>query len=256
MNGHEVCRIIKKNKKLGDFVPVILMTAGDDVKTRVECLEIGADDYLTKPLNPLELEARVKSMLRLKNLQDEIQHSNDRLKSMNEYLQQLSTTDALMNISNRLFFNKRIQYEFQRAGRYDKPLALLILDIDHFKNINDTFGHPFGDEVLREIAKLLLDSVREVDIVARYGGEEIVVAMPETDQENALVVAERIRSVIESHTISKGQQKASVTVSLGLAVCPADCISSVDDLLKAADDALYLAKKDGRNCIKTSHDKA
>ncbi len=249
MGGHQVCRIIKGNKSFG-FVPVILMTARDDVQTKVEGLEMGADDYLIKPLNPLELEARVKSMLRLKVLQDELVSANEKLRAVNEHLQELSTTDPLMGIFNRMYFNKRIGYEFQRAERYRNPLALLMLDLDHFKRVNDNYGHPIGDQVLKKIADLLMENVRQVDIVARYGGEEIVIALPETDSKQALVVAERIRSEVEKTKVEHDGTSVKVTVSIGLSVVPDDAIETVEDLLKASDDALYDAKKAGRNCIR------
>ncbi len=249
LGGREVCRIIKGSPSFG-FLPVILMTTSADVQGKVEGLELGADDFLVKPLNPLELVARVKSMLRLKELQDELQQANERLKRMNEHLQTLSTTDPLMGISNRIFFEKRIAYEFQRAERYRKPLALLVLDLDHFKRINDTCGHPFGDEVLRAVAGLLVASIRQVDIAARYGGEELVVALPETGLDQAALVAERIRQAIERNEVADGERRVRVTVSIGAAVCPAAGVRSVADLLQVADAALYRAKHDGRNCVR------
>jgi len=252
MGGPEVCRIIKGNKSFG-FLPIILMTARDDVQTKVEGLELGADDYLIKPLNPLELLARVKSMLRLKRLQDEVIRTNERLTAINERLQALSTTDGLLGISNRMSFDKRIAYEFQRSDRYGKPLALLILDLDHFKRVNDTHGHPFGDKVLKAIADLLVDSVRQVDFVARYGGEEMVVALPETNRDQALIVAERIRSRVEALEVVDGDIRSGVTVSIGLSVCPHEIVGNVKALLKEADDALYRAKQDGRNCIRVAN---
>lgn len=251
MGGREICRIVKGNKSFG-FIPVILMTARDDVQTMIEGLELGADDYLVKPLNPLELLARVKSMLRLKRLQDEVIRANERLTAINERLQSLSTTDGLLGIANRMSFDKRINYEFQRAIRYGKPLALLILDLDHFKRVNDTHGHPFGDLVLKSIADVLVDSVRQVDFVARYGGEEMVVGLPETNADQAMIVAERIRSRVEALEVVEGDMRAKVTVSIGLSVCPHVEIGSVEVLLKQADDALYRAKQDGRNCIRVA----
>ena len=249
MGGREVCRIIKGTKSFG-YITVILMTAREDLQNQLEAVEMGADDYLIKPLNPLELQARVMSMLRLKTLQDELMRTNQRLKNMNEHLQDLSTTDPLLGIYNRLFFNKRIDYEFQRANRYQKSLTLLMLDLDHFKNVNDTYGHPFGDMVLQKVSGLLLTSVRQVDIVARYGGEEFVVALPETNIEQAMIVAERIRTAVESAVTKDGDTSVKVTISTGMAVCPDESIDSVDGLLKLADDALYEAKKAGRNCIR------
>lgn len=251
MGGREACRIIKANKSFG-FIPIILVTARQDMQTKVEGLEMGADDYLVKPLNLLELTARVKSMLRLKALQDELMGTNEKLKMVNERLQELSMTDPLTGLYNRLFFHKRIDYEFQRADRYRNPLALLMLDLDHFKQVNDTHGHPFGDYVLKKTAMLLLSSVRQVDIVARYGGEEIVIACPETNMAQAKIVAERIRSAMEKTEFSIDETSTNVTLSLGIAVCPREDLKNADDLLRAADEALYQAKQAGRNCYRCS----
>jgi len=251
MGGHETCRIIKANDKFG-FIPIILVTARDDIHTKVESLELGADDYLIKPLNRPELVARVKSMLRLKTLQDDLIDANQKLKHFNERLQELSMTDALMGICNRLFFQKRVGYEFQRASRYKTSLALLMIDLDHFKRVNDTHGHPFGDHVLIKTAELFEKCVRNVDIVARYGGEELVVALPETNVAQAKIVAERIRSNMEKTEFIQGDIKMNVTVSIGIAVFPDARIKDIEDLLKLADEALYKAKQDGRNCIKVA----
>ncbi len=249
MGGREACRIIKGNKRFG-FIPIILVTARDDIQTKVEGLEMGADDYLVKPLNKLELLARVKSMLRMKALQSELIEANERLQGMNERLQELSMTDPLTGVYNRLFFQKRIEYEFQRADRYQTPLALIMLDLDHFKNINDSYGHPFGDIVLKGFSEILFSSVRGVDIVARYGGEEFVVACPETNNKQAMVVAERIRSKIDKARFTSDGVEGSVTTSIGIAVCPHPKIGNTEELLKQADAALYRAKQDGRNCIR------
>jgi two-component system, cell cycle response regulator len=249
MGGHEACRIIKGNKGFG-FIPILLVTAHDDVQTKVDGLELGADDYLVKPLNRLEMVARVTSMMRLKNLQDELLAANQRLTEVNERLQELSMTDPLMKICNRLFFQKRINYEFQRADRYLTPLALLMADLDHFKQVNDSYGHPFGDVVLKKTAEVLESSVRQVDIVARYGGEELVIACPETNMKEAGIVAERIRSRIEKTDFAQGKTKCNITLSIGVAVCPDKRIHNVDELLNRADEALYAAKQAGRNCIR------
>jgi diguanylate cyclase (GGDEF)-like protein len=249
MGGREACRIIKGNKSFG-FIPVILVTAREDVQMKVEGLELGADDYLVKPLNQLELVARVKSMLRLRALQNDLLEANERLKAVNERLQELSMTDSLTGIYNRLFFRKRLVYEMQRADRYQTPLSILMLDLDHFKRINDTHGHPFGDFVLKKIADLLTGSLRSVDIVARYGGEEIVIACPETNVKQAGIVADRIRSTIESTRLRHGGLEDKITTSIGIAVFPDERIQDADDLLRAADEALYSAKDAGRNCIR------
>ena len=248
MNGPQVCRIIKGSQGF-PFFPIILITARDDMQTKVDALQLGADDYLVKPINQAELLARVKSMLRLKKLQDELLRANEDLKRMNQRLQEISTVDPLMGIYNRLYFEKRFRYEFQRASRYRSKLALLMLDIDHFKRVNDKLGHQFGDYALKECARLLLDSVRQVDIVARYGGEELVVACPETNLEQAMIVAERIRSRIEAHRFEFAGKTTPLTISIGIAVFPGEGIDSLDKLVTKADEALYRAKDKGRNTV-------
>lgn len=251
MSGHQACRIIKGSKGF-KFFPIILVTARSDLQTKVEGLELGADDYLVKPLNRLELLARVKSMMRLKTLQDDLVATNKKLQAINDRLQELSMTDPLMEICNRLYFERRIVYEFQRADRYRTPLALLMLDLDHFKNVNDNHGHLYGDYVLKHTAEVLASTVRQVDIVARYGGEEIVIACPETDRSQSRIVAERIRSAVDRTVFSHEGVESHITVSIGIAVCPDADIKSAEELLNKADEALYVAKDEGRNCVRSA----
>jgi two-component system cell cycle response regulator len=245
-NGHEALTLLREAKP----DPVILVTARDDVYDKVESLEMGADDYLVKPLNRMELSARVKNMMKLKVLQNDLMAANDKLRQVNERLQELSMTDPLTGICNRLYFQKRISYEFQRSARYRTYLALLMLDLDHFKRINDAFGHPYGDFVLKHTAQLLTGSIRAVDILARFGGEEIIIACPETNLKQALIVAERCRSTIEKNEYKSEGIHAHVTTSIGIAVFPDKRIRDVEGLLAKADEALYAAKNAGRNCIR------
>ena len=211
LGGVEVCRIIKANGGEGGFgfIPVILVTARQ-AAGKIEGLELGADDYLVKPFDMLELSARAKSMLRLKALQDmfveknrELDHKNRELDRANKELAQkreellaLTRVDALTGLSNRRYFEERLAEEFARSTRYRSPLSLVMIDIDHFKRINDTYGHPFGDEALRAVAKAVRDRLREVDFVARYGGEEMIALLPETGPKEALGACERVREAI------------------------------------------------------------
>ncbi|HOX43411.1 MAG TPA: diguanylate cyclase [Myxococcota bacterium] len=251
MGGREVCRLLKAQERFG-FIPVILMTAKADMAALAEGVQLGADDFLFKPIQPLELLARVQSMLRLKGLQDGLQASNQKLRAMNERLHELSTTDPLMGIYNRLVFEKRLAYECQRSARYQKPLGLLQLDLDHFKRVNDEHGHPVGDGVLKHVAATIKAAVREVDLVARYGGEELSVALPETDLAQALIVAERIRSRIAREVYRDGPREIPITVSIGVAAWPHPGAEQPDQLMKLADDALYEAKRAGRNCVRAA----
>ncbi|MCP3105072.1 diguanylate cyclase [Myxococcus sp. K15C18031901] len=263
LGGVEVCRIIKANAGEDGFgfIPVILMTARQ-AAGKVEGLELGADDYLVKPFDMLELSARVKSMLRLKALQDalveknrELDRANKELARRREELLALSRTDALTSLFNRRCFEERLSEEFARSRRYQSPLSLVMLDIDHFKRINDTFGHPFGDQVLRAVAQTARSRLREVDVLARYGGEEFVALLPETAPPDALTVCERMREAIaaldlEHVAVDGRRQQVRLTASLGVATVPAEALGSAEALLRAADAGLYAAKEAGRNRVR------
>jgi diguanylate cyclase (GGDEF)-like protein len=252
------------------FIPVILMTARQ-AAGKVEGLELGADDYLVKPFDMLELSARVKSMLRLKALQDalleknreldaknrELDRANKELAQKREELLALSRTDPLTGLCNRRYFEERLHEEFARSKRYGSHLSLVMLDIDHFKRINDTFGHPFGDEVLRGVAHTARAQLREVDLLARYGGEELVALLPETAPEAALRVCERVREAIEALEFEhvgadRDRRLVRCTASLGLASVPSPLLATAEDLLRAADECLYAAKGAGRNRVHQS----
>ena len=249
LGGVEVCRILKSSQKQFGFVPVILMTARGP-EGKIEGLELGADDYLVKPIEVAELRARVKSMLRLKASNDALQDSNRQLEALNEKLRELSTTDALTGLHNRLSFNQRFDYEFNRARRYRSSLAVVMMDLDHFKKVNDEHGHPFGDLVLRGVAQALRRELRDVDTLARYGGEEIVAILPETSHRDAEGVAERLRKGVEAERFEVDGRRVPVTVSLGVALYPSRVVESAADLLKLADEALYRAKEGGRNRVR------
>jgi diguanylate cyclase (GGDEF)-like protein len=256
LGGVEVCRIVKANQRETGFgfIPVILMTARQAVG-KIEGLELGADDFLIKPFDAAELSARVKSMLRLKSLQDTLVQKNRELQEKQQELLALSRTDALTGLFNRRFFEERLALEFARADRYHTPLSCLMLDIDHFKDINDSYGHAFGDRVLREIAKRANQMLRDVDLLARYGGEELVALLPETGPRQAFRVGERIRQFISEvrfeHRSALGDvETVGCTVSIGIASYPVPSIESHEGLLRAADTSLYAAKWAGKNSVR------
>jgi len=256
LGGVEVCRIVKANQRETGFgfIPVILMTARQAVG-KIEGLELGADDFLVKPFDAAELSARVKSMLRLKALQDTLVQRNRELEEKQKELLALSRTDPLTGLFNRRYFEERLTVEFARADRYHAPLSCLMLDIDHFKAINDSYGHAVGDRVLREIAKMASQLLRDVDLLARYGGEELVALLPETGPRQALRVGERIRQAIAAlqleHRSASGQSSAiRCTVSIGVASFPIPAIESHEGLLRAADASLYAAKWAGKNSVR------
>ncbi|MHB8877897.1 MAG: diguanylate cyclase, partial [Myxococcaceae bacterium] len=267
LGGVEVCRIVKANQGEGGFgfIPVILMTARQGAG-KIEGLELGADDYLVKPFDMLELSARVKSMLRLKLLQDalvaknrELDRANKELDAKREELLALSRTDALTGLCNRRYFEERLTVEFARSNRYRAPLSCLMLDIDHFKKVNDSYGHPFGDKVLQEVSAVATRTLRDVDLLARYGGEEFIALLPETGPQEALRVSQRVREGIEAlrlpYSSNEGEKKTvRCTASIGVATFPVPSIDSAEGLLRAADDCLYGAKESGRNRVKQYED--
>lgn len=247
MDGLEVLRILKARPE-EEFIPVILLSVKADLDSRVAGLRIGADDFLAKPFAEAEILARAAAMLRIKSLQDQ-------LRVTQRLLQEQSITDGLTGLRNRRFFEERLQEEFSRARRYGDPVALIMIDVDHFKQVNDRFGHPMGDVVLREVGRLLRASTRDLDVCARYGGEEFAVILPKTPLAGALAVAERIwhalgTKVHQNPAPQPGEApEIRVTASLGVASYPSQGISSSEELVRFSDDALYQAKRAGRNTI-------
>jgi diguanylate cyclase (GGDEF)-like protein len=234
--------ISKSTKPEYDEVPVIMLTSEEDIEKKIKGFEHGASDYLTKPFDEGELIARVKAHLKIKHLQDE-------LKEKNAQLQELSGTDDLTKLANRRSFMEQFANEFERAKRYKSGLSFLILDLDFFKQVNDSYGHLAGDSVLVQIANVMKTSVRSSDLVGRYGGEEFGLLLPETGSKGCRVYAERIRKRIEDTRFDAAANQIHVTVSGGIATYPEITVDSVDELWRKADAALYGAKKKGRNRI-------
>ena len=248
MDGFETVRRIKANKDL-PFIPVIMQTALDSTQDIVEGLNAGADDYITKPLNFAELEARVKSLLRIKALQERLEERERQLEEINEKLQRMSMTDGLTGIANRRSLEEKLKDMFEHSLRLHEPLSVVMCDIDRFKSVNDTYGHQAGDDVLKQFAQVLHHEAREIDRVGRYGGEEFMLLLPGTVLDAAVTFAERVRQSIESHTFEFEGGTLKRTMSCGVASWPHPRIQQTDGLIKAADDALYVAKKTGRNRV-------
>lgn len=240
MDGFKFLRMMNSREELQD-IPVIMLTGREDSETKVRGLEQGASDYVTKPFDPAEMIARVKVQLKIKSLQD-------KLKQSNQMLLELSHTDPLTGLNNRRFMMEGLRKEFERSERKNAPLSMIMIDIDHFKTINDNYGHQKGDAVLRDLARLLKKHLREYDTAARYGGEEFALILPETGMPEAGQVAERLRQATEE-LIFEDVNDLRMTASFGIASTQAETVQSVDDLIREADYALYNAKRGGRNRV-------
>ncbi|GAB4138049.1 MAG: PleD family two-component system response regulator [Sphingomonadales bacterium] len=229
-------------------VPILAIAEENDTENAIKALDIGVNDYLMRPIDANELRARVRTQIRRKRYAD-------RLRESFHLSIKLATSDAVTGVYNRHYLTSHLSTLVQKAHESKKEFSLMMLDIDHFKKVNDTYGHVAGDEILREFANRVSMSVRGVDIVARYGGEEFVVLMPETIQETALMVAERVRAMIADEPFHCGaiDQPVALTASIGVASYTAGDHNG-DAILERADDALYAAKKKGRNRVESSHD--
>jgi diguanylate cyclase (GGDEF)-like protein len=248
IDGYEVSRRIKQDDKL-PFIPIILVTALGETEHIVQGLNTGADDYIAKPYHFNELEARVRAMLRIKRLQDELDQKNRELEVANKRLRKLSITDGLTELFNHRHVHELLRDEFERSRRSGEPLGVAMIDLDKFKNVNDTYGHPTGDVILYETARILNETAREIDMVGRYGGEEFIAILPNTTEEEAGRFAERVRAAVESHVYRDEANEIRMTCSSGVASFPMDDVDSPEALLKEADEALYVAKETGRNRV-------
>ncbi|MEX2178185.1 MAG: diguanylate cyclase [Gemmatimonadaceae bacterium] len=248
VDGNEVARRIKQNPAL-PFIPIIMQTALDSTESKVEGLEAGADDYITKPIEFAELKARLRSMLRIKRLQEELEERERQLLEANERLRYMSRTDALTGLDNRRYIEQQLDMMFAHSERLGEPLAFVICDLDRFKTVNDEHGHHAGDAVLKQFAAILKREAREIDRVGRIGGEEFVLLLPGTVLDAAVTFAERVRKHVEGHTFVFDGGSVQRTASFGVAGWPHPRIPDCDRVMRAADDALYVAKETGRNRV-------
>ena len=244
MSGLELCSTIRESCQ-DQFTYIMLLTTLDDNEDVQTGMAAGIDDYLVKPVKPSELAMRLATARRVLQMEQAFRKSL-------EDARQLATTDSLTNLYNRGFLDERLPMEVKRAFRYDRPLSIIFSDIDHFKSVNDTYGHRTGDEVLQNVARRIKEQVREeVDWLARYGGEEFVVILPETDIDGAMVVANRLQQAIASTPISVDAGAIGITASFGAASFmpkdKSDAGKMALELLGRADSCLYAAKQGGRN---------
>jgi len=224
-------------------LPILLISDDRDLPRLAKGLDLGANDYVTRPVERNELQARTVTQIVRKRLQDRLQESYQRCI-------ELALTDPLTGLYDRAYLDRHLDELIKRVNQDGVTAALLMFDIDHFKRVNDTHGHDAGDDVLRELAARTLNSVRSVDLVARQGGEEFVVVMPETDLAIAASVAERLRVAVarEAFTVKADGQKLTVTISIGVTSAAAGG-DDRERMLKRADIALYTAKNQGRNRV-------
>jgi diguanylate cyclase (GGDEF)-like protein len=239
LDGLQLCRAVRA-AQLPVYVYILMLTGFDSTNHAIAGLKAGADDYVSKPAREEELIARLSAGRRILTAERALREANERIRV-------LTVTDPLVGIFNRRYFDDQLSAATAYAERYLKPLSLVFADVDHFKAVNDTHGHWVGDEVLIEIGRRLLASVRVDDWVARYGGEEFAVVLPEMDPEGAVDVAERLRAAIADQKVSTSAGDLAVTASFGVASSLPAAFKTPRALVGAADRALYLSKADGRN---------
>lgn len=236
-SGFDLCRKLKATPETRN-IPVIFLTGASDVEQMVLGFDVGAVDYIQKPFDSVELNARVRAALRTKRFQD--------------MLAQRAMIDGLTGLWNRAHFDQRMHEEVSAAARYNRPMSLIMMDVDKFKNLNDNHGHPFGDEVLQAIGDVLQESARTSDCPCRYGGEEFGLILRETDLDGAIVMAERVRQAIEKLQLRNKARLVPVTASFGVVsstLCINPCDLSTKWIIETADRALYAAKELGRNRV-------
>jgi diguanylate cyclase (GGDEF)-like protein len=242
MGGLEACRLIK-GITAESFTPVLLVTVKTDPASRVEGLRIGADDYVCKPFEEAELLARVQGMLRIRRLYDEMQTARARL-------ERVSIHDELTGLYNYRYLHTRMGEEFKRAERSHEPLACCMMDVDRLRTHNESGGRALGDLILKGTADAIRRTVREADIVVRYGGDEFLVILPTTHFAGSVAMAERVwRQVLSRSWGASLGSDAKVTLSMGIALYPSRDVRAKETLLKAAEAALARAKRDGMNRI-------
>jgi len=245
MRGFDGLRLCSQLRSLpeGRHVPILVVVSDGDRRKLTQALEMGVNDYLTRPVDKNELVARVRTQLRKKRYADRLRHNV-------QLSLEMAITDQLTGLHNRRYMARHLDTLLEGAQKNGRPLAFVIMDIDFFKHVNDTYGHDIGDEVLKEFASRISANVRGIDLACRYGGEEFVVAMPDTDTAFACNIAERLRQSIETTPvkISRAPNMLNITISIGIAKTEGEN-DTAQALLHRADQALYRAKRSGRNKV-------
>jgi two-component system cell cycle response regulator len=245
MRGFDGLRLCSQLRSLpeGRHVPILVVVSDGDRRKLTQALEMGVNDYLTRPVDKNELVARVRTQLRKKRYADRLRHNV-------QLSLEMAITDQLTGLHNRRYMSRHLDTLVSSARKNGRPLAFVIMDIDYFKQVNDTHGHDIGDEVLKEFANRINANVRGLDLACRYGGEEFVVVMPDTDMSFAYSISERLRQSIETTPvkISRAPHALNITISIGIASLE-NGDASAEALLRRADQALYRAKRSGRNKV-------
>jgi len=254
MDGLALCKAIRSFKNL-DYVYFIMLTVLQAQPRLLEAFGAGVDDFIRKPVHPQELVARLQVGMRMIQIQEKLKqdarslaHLNKKLAAANKRFQRLSGTDDLTGLPNRRYAMLRLREEWALAERLGQPFACALVDVDAFKDINDTYGHPFGDAVLRQIGAALHHMLRAGDVICRFGGDEFLIIFRSQDARAAGVGAERYRLVVGKQAVTLKNLRLPVTVSIGVAQKEPG-MSGLDDLLQSADKALYAAKHSGRNSV-------
>lgn len=246
MDGFETCRRIKSSPETAS-IPIIFMTALDSIDDKVTGFNAGGVDYITKPFQQIEVLARITTHNVLRKQKQQLEKVQRELIAQKKLLEEISITDDLTGLHNRRYLNNVLEHEFQCSARHNSELTCLLFDLDHFKQVNDNYGHEFGDNVLRAFASILKTSLRKADFAFRFGGEEFLILLPLTNLKGAQQAAEKIR--LHTEATNNIGIDLSITVSVGLSSVKDHAVKSCDDLINFADCALYRAKDNGRNQV-------
>jgi diguanylate cyclase (GGDEF)-like protein len=241
LDGIDICRKIRERSDTS-YTYVILVSGRVLKEDAVIALEAGADDFIAKPYYPEELEMRLRSGKRILDLQASLLTAQEALKYQ-------ASRDALTGLWNRSGILSILERELSRTVRDDQCVAVMLIDVDLFKPINDTYGHLCGDAVLREVAQRILNSIRPYDSLGRFGGDELLLVIPASDQPNLKSVAERIRTAVADTEITMAESRISVTISVGVTIATKGRKVAIEEIIQSADQALYLAKRQGRNSV-------
>jgi two-component system, cell cycle response regulator len=238
LNGHQTLQYLRG---FPEYVSTIFVSGRSDMQDVIRGLDAGADDYICKPYAPEELLARIRCHLRIKDVRDELRRANDRLK-------ELVDRDDLTGLFNMRSLYQKLDHELDRAHRYGRQVAVIMMDMDHFKSVNDEHDHLFGSYVLTEVGRLIRENMRKVDFAARYGGDEFLIVLNEINLEGAKTFAERLRQLIEKQNFKQNEHSKRLTTSMGLAItAPGGSGVDAKTLVREADRALYESKEKGRN---------